>query len=348
MYKFNKIIKLAIITMISGSILTACSHAIKTGAEVGIHFTEKHIAPPILAMNDVDMVCNSSTALVPLIMSMKAMKADPAKLAVLLYSSSGVCAESKAVNAELRSIRAAKAGQNSEALDAKIEQKRWSAIAARRQYQGYQLFEQHWKAKYKYTLDESCPKMKKDFEQTVYLLGLLSGLQAMTNDINSGGQVHVPKNIAAEVERSISCLDNTKYWGVPDATRALIWTLLPGAGAGKADPFQTMKQSMKLGEKKGMRLSHALYAIAAQANGDDKLMRDALRSFAASRATGNVDNVNYMLIDRIASEMVQNIADRYWTENTGSRAPEDGMRLFWNEHAMITDDSLFNTEKTSQ
>lgn len=35
--------------------------------------------------------------------------------------------------------------------------------------------------------------MNSDIEQTVYLLGLLSGLQSMTNDINSGGAVNVPK-----------------------------------------------------------------------------------------------------------------------------------------------------------
>lgn len=347
MFKFNKITKVALTVIFSGSILTACSHAIKTGAEVGISFTEKHIVPPILTMNDVDMVCNSSTALIPLIMSMQAMKADPARLAVLLYSSSGVCAESKAVNAELRYMRAAKAGQTSEALDAKNEQKRWSAIAARRQYQGYQLFEQHWKTKFHNTLGESCPKMKKDIEQTVYLLGLLSGLQAMTNDINSGGQVHVPKNIAAVVERSMACLDNNKYWGVPNATRGLIWTLLPGAGEGKPDPFLTIKQGMKVGEKQGMRLPHALYAIAAQANGSDTLIRDSLRSFATTRTAGNVDNVPYMLIDRIASEMVQNIADRYWTEHTGSRAPEDGMRVFWDERRNATDEALFDTKAAS-
>jgi hypothetical protein len=42
------------------------------------------------------------------------------------------------------------------------------------------------------------------------------------------------------------------------ATRAVIWTLLPGAGDGKPEPYATMKESMQIGEKKGVRLSHAL------------------------------------------------------------------------------------------
>jgi hypothetical protein len=103
--------------------------------------------------------------------------------------------------------------------------------------------------------------MNSDIDQTVYMLGMLSGLQAMTNDINSGGAVNVPKDIAAIVERGMVCLNNEKFWGAPNATRAVIWTLLPGAGDGKPDPYQTLKQSTQIGEQKGVRLSHALYAL---------------------------------------------------------------------------------------
>jgi hypothetical protein len=51
-------------------------------------------------------------------------------MAVLLYTSAGICAENKALEAELRYLRASKAGQVSEAQDARIEQKRWAGIAA--------------------------------------------------------------------------------------------------------------------------------------------------------------------------------------------------------------------------
>jgi hypothetical protein len=79
---------------------------------------------------------------------------------------------------------------------------------------------------------------------------MVSGLQAMTNDINSGGAINVPKDIAGIVERGMTCLDNEKFWGAPMATRAVIWTLLPGAGDGKPEPYATMKESMQIGEKK--------------------------------------------------------------------------------------------------
>ncbi|NHB58002.1 hypothetical protein G9F32_08185 [Acinetobacter sp. 194] len=338
----KKISQVIFTATVVSSFLSGCSQVVKTGANVAIGFSEKHLVPPILSMGDADMVCNQGTALTPAIMATKDMGADPTRVAVLLYSAAGMCAENRALNAELRYLRASKAGQVTEAQDARIEQKRWAAVAAERQYTGYQLFAERWQAKNKYTLGDSCPKMRKDIDQTVYLLGMLSGLQAMTNDINSGGQVNVPKDIAAIVERGMVCLDNNKYWGAPNATRAVIWTLLPGANEGKPDPYQTLKQSMQIGEQKGVRLSHALYAVAAQASGDDAKIRDALKSYAASRADDKPVNPEFRLIDSMAGQMVQAIADRYWTEHTGVRAADDGLTQFWDEQGNKADDDLFD------
>ncbi|AZN68079.1 hypothetical protein [Acinetobacter haemolyticus] len=331
MSKFQKIGQGVAVALFTTSMLTGCSYVIKTGANVALGFSERHIVPPILAMDDADMVCNTGNALTPAIMSTKDMGADPTRMAVLMYSAAGMCAENKALEAELRYLRAAKSGQVSEAQDARIEQKRWAALAAERQYAGYQLFANRWESKYKYKLGDSCPTMRNDLDQTVYLLGMVSGLQAMTNDINSGGAVHVPKDIAGIVERGMACLDNEKYWGAPMATRAVIWTLLPGAGDGKPEPYATMKQSMQIGEKKGVRLAHALYAVAAQASGDDVKMRDALRSYAAATGEDKPANPQFKLIDQMAGAMVKGIADRYWTENTGVRASDEGLSSFWDE-----------------
>ena len=337
----KKISQVMFTATIVSSVLSGCSQIVKTGANVVNGFSEKHIVPSVLAMGDADMVCNQGTALTPVIMATKDMGSDPTRMAVLLYSASGMCAENRALDAELRYLRASKAGQVTEAQDARIEQKRWAAIAAQRQYTGYQLFSKRWEKKYKYTLGESCPKMSKDLDQTVYLLGMLSGLQSMTNDINSGGQVNVPKDIAAIVERGMVCLDNTKYWGVPNATRAVIWTLLPGANEGKPDPYQTLKESMQIGEQKGVRLAHALYAVAAQASGDDAKLRDSLKSYASSLADDKPTNEEFRLLDSMAGQMVQAIADRYWTENTGVRAADDGLVQFWDEQGLKGDDDLF-------
>ena len=47
-----------------------------------------------------------------------------------MYSAAGICAEQKALEAELRYLRASKVNQVTEAQDARIEQKRWAALAA--------------------------------------------------------------------------------------------------------------------------------------------------------------------------------------------------------------------------
>ncbi len=237
MSKVQKICQGLAVSFLAASVLSGCSYVVKSGANVALGFTEKHVVPPILAMQDAEMVCNTGSALTPAIMSTKGMGADPTRVAVLMYAASGVCAENQALEQELRYLRASKAGQVTEAQDARIAQKRWAAIAAERQYAGYKLFADRWESKYKYHLGDSCPTMRSDIDQTVYLLGMISGLQAVTNDINSGGSVNVPKDIAAIVERGMVCLDNQKFWGAPNATRAVIWTLLPGANEGKPDPY---------------------------------------------------------------------------------------------------------------
>lgn len=314
-------------------LLSGCSQVIKGGANVALGFAERHIVPPIIAMDDADMACASGNATTPLIMATKSLGADPANIGVLLYTSAGICAENNSLNAELRYMRASKANQVEEAKDARIEQKRWAEIAARRQYAAYLLFAEHYEAKYKVKLGEQCPSMKRDLDKTIYLFGLLSGLQAMTNDINSGGAVNVPKDIAAMVERGMNCLNNEQFWGAPNAVRAAIWTLLPGAGDGKPDPWQTLKESTVLGERAGVRLPHALYVIAAQATGDKEKIRDALRTYGKSLEEGKPVNQNFRLVDAIARQMIQNASDRYWTENTGMRTPENGYNQFWDEEA---------------
>lgn len=318
-------------------LLSGCSQVIKGGASVALGFAERHIVPPIIAMDDADMACASGNATTPLIMATKAMGADPAKMGVLLYTSAGICAENNSLDAELRYMRAAKANQIEEAKDARIEQKRWAEIAARRQYASYLLFAEHYQTKYKVKLGEQCPSMKTDLNKTIYLMGLLSGLQAVTNDINSGGTLNVPKDIAAVVERGMTCLDNEQFWGAPNAVRAAVWTLLPGADQGKPDPWQVMKNSAAIGEREGVRLPHALYIIAAQATGDDTKIRDALRTYGKSLGEDKPVNKTYRLVDAIARQMIQNASDRYWTENTGMRTPQDGYDRFWDESAV--DDS---------
>lgn len=57
--------------VVATSVLSGCSYFIKSGANVALKFGEKHIVPPILKMDDVDMVCNAGNSLTPVVMSTK-------------------------------------------------------------------------------------------------------------------------------------------------------------------------------------------------------------------------------------------------------------------------------------
>ncbi len=167
----------------------------KSGANVALGFTEKHVVPPILAYADAEMVCNTGSALTPAIMSTKGMGADPARVAVLMYAASGVCAEKPSIRTGVTHyLRASKAGQVTEAQDATYCTEalgcncccsdNTQAIKSSLLIVG--------NLNTKYHLGDSYPTMRSDIDQTVYLLGMISGLQAgLTNDINSGGSVNV-------------------------------------------------------------------------------------------------------------------------------------------------------------
>lgn len=310
-------------------LFSGCSQVVKTGASIAIKFSENNIAPPIMALDDAQMACASGEAITPLILATEGMGADPAKMAVLMYVSAGLCAEDRALEHELRYVRSSRANLIEDAQDARIAQKRWSALAARRQQEAYRRFVEHYEKNFNFKLGESCPAMHTDFEKMVYMIGLASGMQAVVNDIASQGAVGVPKDIAGIVDRAMTCLDNAEWWGVPMATRAAVWALLPGASEGKPDPFTTMKDATRVGERKGVRLAHAIYALSAQATGKEELLRDALKTYGNS--SNMAVNAKFRLFDVMGGLMVQTIADRYWTEKTGTRMPDGGFTKFWDD-----------------
>jgi hypothetical protein len=338
--KVNRLLRRSLVGgfIITMALLAGCSQINKTGANIALRFTENHLIPPIFAIDDVAMGCASGEALTPMLMATQNLKADPHEIGVVLYASAGLCAEQRAIEYELSYMRASKANLIDDATDDRIMQKRMSELAARRQYDAYKNLEAYFEVGKKSPIGTKCPKLKRDFDQLVYMLGLITGVQAMVNDIAAQQSVGVPKDIAAKVERAMQCLDNNKWWGTPTATRAVIWTLLPGAGDGKGDPWETIKQNMRVADRTGVRLPYALYAMAAQAKGDENLMRDAIRQFAATK--DSAVNPNYRLVDAMARQIVQNVSDRYWTEKTGSRTPLGALGKFWDDKAAQQDDDV--------
>jgi len=320
------------------ALLSGCSQINKTGANIALRFTEKNLIPPLFKIDDLEMACLAGETLTPLLKGVEGMKADANQILTIQYAAAGICSEQRAIEYELRYLRSSRANLIDDAQDARVMQKRQAEIAARRQLAGWNHFVAHYEGKRKAPIGDKCPKFKNDFDEIVYMFGLIEGVQAIVNDIAAQQAVGVPKDIGAKVERAMQCLDNNKWWGAPMATRAAIWNLLPGAGEGKGDPWETIKQSMRIGERTGVRLPHAMYAMSAQAKGDEELIRDSIRAYAATENTAL--NPNYRMIDRMGFMIVQNISDRYWTEKTGSRTPPGSLGKFWDDKPAVEDSGI--------
>ena len=305
------------------ALLQGCGMIYKTTGDVLISFGRAEMVPYMMSGNDSRIACAAGEAQTPLLMSFERVGADPDKLAVLLYVTAASCTDALAAEEELRYLRAVKQGNVSEAQDARIAQKRYAAISARRQHEAYRRMIGVYKPK-----GEECPKLKSDFDQLVWLIGNLGGVQALVNDGVADGTVGVPRDLAAKVERGAACLDNDQWWGAPRGIRASIWNLLPMLAPKNTDAWKELETAATKGNQAGVRLGSAMYILSAYSKGDSQRMRQAIRDYAANGANQDSD---YRIIDIMAGTMVQTISDKIWTEATGKRTPLGGIGTFWDD-----------------
>jgi len=304
--------------------LQGCGMIYRTTGDVLIMFGRSEMLPYMMAMDDTQMGCAAGEALTPLLLAFERVGSDPDSLAVLVYVTAGTCADSMALEEELRYLRAVRAGSVSEAQDARIAQKRYAALASRRQYEAYRRLV----TRYGEMTDNECPKLKSDFDELVWMVGLISGVQALLNDGVADASVGVPRDLAAKVERGAACLDNEKWWGVPRGVRASLWGILPMLAPPNVEPWKELETASQTGFEQGVRLGSAMYAISAYSQGDDRRLRKAIRDFAA-----NDENINleYRMLDAMAGTMIESVSDRLWTEATGKRTPLGGLGTFWDD-----------------
>ncbi|MDO9234893.1 MAG: hypothetical protein Q7U28_02520 [Aquabacterium sp.] len=299
---------------------------------------EDGFTPPVLQGSDVEMACNFAMVNGPLIGAARNFHGDPSLMEAVLLSSAGVCSENQALTEELRYLRAARDKRADEAQDARISQKRILAIAAERQYTAFFRMKTKMEQKYFFKYGTDCPRFKRDFDEVAYLLGSVAGLQAMQNDIAAQQSVGVPTDTAPLVEKALVCLDNAKWWGVPNAARAVVWTIIPGGSDGK-DVKGTFDLSMRIGEASGVRLAHVLVAVAAQSSDDQATIRKTIKRF--SNIKDFKPNTQYRLVDAIAQSQLTNISDRLWTQNAGTRTPISSLGKFWDDKASEIDADSF-------
>jgi hypothetical protein len=329
----------AALLAVSAVTMSGCAMLQSGTAGVTLNILEEGFTPPALKLADADMVCNFATVNTPLVGAARAFHGDPSLMESTLYTTAALCSDTQALAEELRYLRAVREKRSDEATDARIAQKRLLAMTTERQYTAFTRMRDKLEQKYFFKFGKTCPRFNREFDELVYLAGTLSGVLAITNDFSSQQSVGVPTDIAPLAENAMTCLDNNKWWGAPQALRAAIWSLLPGGSEGK-DVKGTFEKSMTIGEAKGVRLAHVMAIVAAQSADDTATVRQLVKRFA--NVPDFKQNADYRIFDVIAKLQVQNISDRMWTQNTGSRTPFNSLGKFWDDKAAGSDVNVDN------
>lgn len=321
---------------VATSLMTGCATVEGSATDSVLHLLEDKVAPQVQKIDDVNLGCTGTVALTPLISGMRGFYGDPALLESVMLSGAAVCSDATATEEELRYLRAEREKRSDDALDARIAQKRWLEITARRQYGAFLRMRKYIEHKYFIKYGEQCPEIgfSRDIDELDYLLGTIAGLQAIQNDIASQQMVGVPTDIAPKAGAAAECLNNEKWWGVPQAIKALVWSSVPGASQGK-DVKGAFDKAMTLGEKGGVRLAHVMAATSAQSSDDQERLKAIIRRFAT--INDYHPNANYRFLDQIAVSMIQGMSDRLWTQNTGTRTPIASLGKFWDDKAATVD-----------
>ncbi|HEY9121042.1 MAG TPA: hypothetical protein VIN33_14905, partial [Marinobacter sp.] len=266
------------------------------------------------------MACALGEGVDPLLYSFSRVTDAPESTGSLLMLLAANCSEYRAWEAELAYLRADFAGNVPAAKDAREKSKRLNAETAQRRYIAYQ------RAMAAYDFDPAaeefeCPFLFDDQEELTFLLGLLTGMQAIVNDANSGAIAGVPRNIAPQAERAATCVDNEKWGGLPNAIRGLVWLLLPDTRPTLSpDPWTVLEDSSRLGAAAGLRASMAVQAVAAETFGRPEVLEDVIARFAEAENTMVVWN-EFQLVDEVARDVIQFSSDKHWTANYGYRTP---------------------------
>lgn len=313
-----------LLVVASVAALSACSTVYKPAGWFVYDYTEDYAVPYTMKTVDFDMACTMTGAMLPVLMSFTELRSAPNKNAVVMNTLMGNCAEIEASEEVLDYARALKAQNIDGAKDARVREKRGYATAAMRQQKAYQAMVDEFGEP-----GEQCPKLKKS-DEIYWVLGNLSGLQAVLSDLRSQSVIGVPKDIAMKSVRGMQCVDNAKWWGLPQSLQAGLWIMMPDTAPEGVNPWDEMAAAEQTATESGVRLAHAIAVIIADGTGHNQEMRDAIRVHGKSLKVKERDT-KFALIDLLATRHVQAISDRLWTEGTGARTPIGSLGTFWDD-----------------
>lgn len=286
------------------------------------NYAESEATPYVLEMTDARMACKLGEALDPLVYSFGRVTTPPDTTGSLLMLLAANCSEYELMEAELRFLSADFEGNANRARDAREQVKRLNEEVANRRVLAFN------RAMAAFDFDPAaepleCPFLFSDQDELTFMIGLVTGLQAIVNDANSGAAAGVPRNIAPQAERAIRCIDDEKWGGIPNAVRAVVWLLLPDTRPDLSpDPWRVLENSSRLGFERGFRVSSALEIVAAETFGRPEVKARAIANAAEAEDTMEV-SAAYPLLDAVAKRILLHASDKHWVSEYGYRTPSN-------------------------
>lgn len=316
--------------------LSSCSMYEMTG-DTMTSFAVDHALPQNMTGGDIEMSCTGGMSQAPLLDAFgRVLDEPPHRAKILTYSSSGMCAELQGWEAELARLRAVREGRTAEAQDARIVEKRAHLAAALRNQTAYvHTVEAYGEP------GQGCPELETEHDELLYLLGLSSGLQSLIHDRAAEGAAGVSMKLPPNIARATECLNADKWWGLPRAMRAAIWTSIPGGAPDGINPWDEMEAAAQQGDAKGVGLARALMIQASSAAGRSEEMCKALEVFAKGLEE-TPRNKDYRLLDAYAQLIARHEVNKQWIASVGHRAPLGELACYKEESDDLNTDDLLD------
>ncbi|OUR97551.1 hypothetical protein A9Q81_12795 [Gammaproteobacteria bacterium 42_54_T18] len=311
--------------------LSGCTTIYDTAGLGMVVYGKDRMLPYFLSTDDPEVACTMGEAMSPVIGSFGSVTDE---FGSLLGLASGMCADMKAKEAELRNLRAMRLNLPSEARDARTQQKRYLALAAKRLHAGYlATVRVHGEP------GESCPVFSSEASELFWIMGLIDGMQALVADIASGTSIGVPLSIVPKIQRSMNCLDNEKWWGLPEGIEALTMILLPGDPPAGVDPEKNLQHAVDIGNQQGVRMVQMLQATLYAGNGDYERVKRIIKDHVKSKSeVAPIRSLRFL--DEVATLQIRLISDIMWTKATGERTPYGKLGVFWDDKPSMDSSAL--------
>ena len=303
------------------TLLSGCSVYQLTG-DTMVNYSSEHMIPYLLERDDTAAVCATGLGLGQFLVSFGRVTDPPHKSQTVIQLSASTCAEQDAWRAEVDYLKALRRGDASGAVDASIAQKRAHTVTAKRLHLAYQGAVSAFGEP-----GEQCPELENEFDEMVWLLGMLAVVQGLQHDRAAEGAAGIPLDMPARAARGVVCLDNKRWWGVPQALKAAVWSSVPGLAPEKSDPWAELAAAVKIGDEAGVRLSRAIQLKALTSGGKNQEARAALKQYRALDSTFK-RAPRWKGFDQIGRLQMLHMSDVIWVKETGHRTPFKGLGTF--------------------